>query len=154
MRGAFNLSIRWQWRQDNPCRGARRNPEEKRNRYLAKTELLALAQALDEHPEVMSANAIKLLMLTGARRGEVLNATWDMFDLQEGIWTKPSAHTKQRRVHRVPLSSPALDLLKAMRVDALSRFVFCGPEGRPITDIKRTWRSVCKKAGWSNRFIN
>ena len=55
-------------------------------------------------------------MLTGARRGEVLGATWDMFDLENGIWTKPSAHTKQRLVHRVPLSGPALRLLTDIRV--------------------------------------
>jgi len=151
LRGAFNLAIRWHWRQDNPARGVQRNPEEKRNRYLGKTELTALARALNAHSEVTSANAIKLLMLTGARRGEVLNATWDMFDLKEGVWTKPSSHTKQRRIHRVPLSSPALDLLKMIRRDATSKFVFCGPEGKPLTDIKRTWVSVCKKAGLVER---
>ncbi len=148
LRGAFNLAIRWHWRQDNPARGVQRNPEEKRDRYLSKAELIALARALNEHPEVTSANAIKLLMLTGARRGEVLGATWNMFDLEQGIWVKPSAHTKQRRIHRVPLSSPALGLLKAMRVEAKSRFVFCGAKGKPLTDIKRTWVSVCKTAGF------
>ncbi len=147
LRGAFNLAIRWHWREDNPTSGVQRNPEEKRNRYLGKTELMALAHALNEHPEITSANAIRLLMLTGARRGEVLNATWDMLDLDEGVWTKPSSHTKQRRIHRVPLSSPAIDLLKAIRVDAKSQFVFCGSDGKPLTDIKRTWVSVCKKAG-------
>ena len=151
LRGAFNLAIRWHWRQDNPARGVQRNPEEKRDRYLAKTEIIALARAVNEHPEVTSANAIKLLMLTGARRGEVLGATWDMFDLEQGIWVKPSAHTKQRRIHRVPLSNPALELLKSMRVGARSRFVFCGPEGKPLTDIKRTWASVCKRAGFVKR---
>ena len=34
-------------------------------------------------------------MLTGARRSEVLTARWDMFDLDAGVWMKPSAHTKQ-----------------------------------------------------------
>jgi integrase len=151
LRGAFNLAIRWHWRQDNPARGVNRNPEEKRNRYLRKTELTALAHALNDHPEVVSANAIRLLMLTGARRGEVLNATWDMFDLEEGIWVKPSSHTKQRRLHRVPLSRPAIELLNAMRPSAKSQFVFCGPEGKPLTDIKRSWISVCKKAGLIER---
>jgi integrase len=102
LRGAFNLAIRWHWRQDNPARGIQKNPEEKRERYLSKPEIMSLAQALDEHHEVTSANAIKLLMLTGARRGEVLKASWDMFDLDNGVWSKPSAHTKQRRIHRVP----------------------------------------------------
>lgn len=157
LRKAFNLAIRWKWRDDNPASGVRRNQEEKRNRYLNKTEIAALAHALNEHGEPMSANAIKLLMLTGARRGEVLGATWDMFDLENGVWTKPSAHTKQRRLHRVPLSGPAIDLLIQMkeaatrRADAdgtaLGPYVFPGPSGAPLTDIKRTWASVCRRAG-------
>jgi integrase len=157
LRRAFNLAIRWKWREDNPASGVRRNPEEKRHRYLNKTEIAALARALNEHSEPMSANAIKLLMLTGARRGEVLGATWAMFDLENGVWTKPSAHTKQRRLHRVPLSGPAIQLLTEMKKAAelkaaadgalVNPFVFPSANGKPLTDIKRTWGSVCRKAG-------
>ena len=156
LRKAFNLAIRWNWCERNPAAGVRRNPEDKRSRYLNKTEIGALAQALNDHSEPASANAIKLLMLTGARRGEVLGATWAMFDLENGIWTKPSAHTKQRRLHRVPLSGPALRLLADMKDEAarkarkhgvaLSPYVFPGVDGKPLTDIKRTWTSVCLKA--------
>jgi integrase len=147
LRGAFNLAIRWHWRLDNPAKGIQRNPEEKRERYLNKTDIMALARALNEQKEVASANAIKLLMLTGARRGEVLNATWDMFDLEHGIWIKPSAHTKQRRIHRVHLSGPAVELLKSIRAETTNQFVFSGAGGKPLTDIKRTWSSACKAAG-------
>ena len=157
LRKAFNLSIRWKWRADNPASGVRRNVEEKRNRFLNKVEIAALAQALNDHSEPMSANAIKLLMLTGARRGEVLGATWEMFDLENGVWTKPSAHTKQRKLHRVPLSGPAIRLLLEMREVARlkaeaagehpSPFVFPGSTGKPLTEIKRTWVTVCRKAG-------
>ena len=156
LRKAFNLAIRWNWCERNPASGVRKNPEEKRSRYLDKTEIAGLARALNEHSEPMSANAIKLLMLTGARRGEVLGATWAMFDLENGIWTKPSAHTKQRRLHRVPLSGPALRLLGEMKDVAtqkarkdgvsLNPYVFPGADGKPLTDIKRTWVSVCRKA--------
>jgi len=134
-----------------------RNVEEKRNRFLNKVEIAALAQALNDHSEPMSANAIKLLMLTGARRGEVLGATWEMFDLENGVWTKPSAHTKQRKLHRVPLSGPAIRLLLEIRDVARlkaeaagehpSPFVFPGSTGKPLTEIKRTWVTVCRKAG-------
>ncbi|MFZ0352934.1 MAG: site-specific integrase, partial [Pseudolabrys sp.] len=157
LRKAFNLAIRWNWCERNPASGVRRNPEDKRSRYLNKTEIGALVQALNNHSEPISVNAIKLLMLTGARRGEVLGATWAMFDLDNGIWTKPSAHTKQRRLHRVPLSGPALRLLIEMKEDAArkarknglstSSYVFPGENGKPLTDIKRTWASVCLKAG-------
>lgn len=157
VRKAFNLAIRWKWREDNPASGVRRNQEEKRHRYLNRPEIAALAHALNEHSEPMSANAIKLLMLTGARRGEVLGATWEMFDLEYGVWTKPSSHTKQRKLHRVPLSGPAVQLLTEMKAaakaqDAAKRlppcpYVFPGSTGKPLTEIKRTWASVCRKAG-------
>jgi integrase len=164
LRRMFNLAKRWGWLADNPATGVRTNPEEKRNRFLNRTEIAALVQALNDHSEPMSANAIKLLMLTGARRGEVLNATWEMFDLENGVWTKPSSHTKQRRLHRVPLSGLATSLLTGIREDAkrraeadgvpLSAFIFTGVDGKPLTDIKRTWASVCKKAGLFEQIPN
>ena len=126
-----------------------------------KYEIAALVQALNNHSEPMSVNAIKLLMLTGARRGEVLGATWAMFDLENGVWTKPSTHTKQRRLHRVPLSGPALRLLTEMKAEAARKaqtdgfftnpHIFPGADGKPLTDIKCTWASVCLKAGLSDQ---
>jgi integrase len=57
---------------------------------LTKTDIIALVRALNEQKGVASVNAIKLLMLTGARRGEVLNATWKTLDLEQGIWVSPA----------------------------------------------------------------
>jgi integrase len=147
VRKAFNLAIRWGWRADNPASGVHRNHEERRARYLTPAEILRLSEALTAHPERTSANAIRLLLLTGARRGEVLGARWEMLDLDAGIWVKPSAHTKQRKEHRVPLSAPAVQLLREMRLGASSPYVFAGADGRPLTDVKRTWLSVCRAAG-------
>jgi integrase len=147
VRKAFNLAIRWGWRTDNPASGVHRNHEEKRVRYLTAGEILSLSEALMTHPEKTSANAIRLLMLTGARRSEVLGARWDMFDLAAGVWVKPSAHTKQRQEHRVPLSAPAIELLRDMKGNTISPYVFTGADGKPLTDIKRTWLAVCRKAG-------
>lgn len=147
LRRMFNLTIRWQWRTDNPAVGVKRNPEEKRHRYLSPDEIRRLVAALDAHPQKTSAAAIKLLLLTGARRGEVLGATWDMFDLGQGIWTKPSAHTKQRKLHRVPLGTDAVQLLQSLRSQACGDYVFPGSHGAPLRELKRTWSTVCQKAG-------
>lgn len=146
----FSLSIRWNYREDNPAKGIERNHEEKRERYLTPDEMKNLARALDMHEEKASTNAVRLLLLTGARRNEVLAATWEMFDLEMGVWSKPSAHTKQKRAHRVPLSGPAVELLKAMKekADQDQPFLFPGgKKGQPITDIKKSWASICLKAG-------
>jgi integrase len=51
------------------------------------------------------------MLLTGARRGEVLSASWNDFNLELGVWTKPSHHTNQKRTEHVPLSPPAIQLL-------------------------------------------
>lgn len=144
----FNLAVRWGYRLDNPVNGWHRNPEHRRTRYLSSDELYRLTRALDGHGNQRSANAIRLLLLTGARRGEVLTATWDQFDLNKGVWTKPSAHTKQRKEHRVPLSATAIELLRKMRADSgPTRYLFPGedPE-KPLQEIKRFWTRVCLDA--------
>jgi integrase len=156
----FMLAVKWELRPDNPARGIERAPEEKRERFLTPAEIGRFAEALASHPEKTSANALRLLLLTGARRGEVLGATWAHFDLGAGVWTKPSAHTKQKREHRTPLSAPALALLQEMRAAADIEddrrlrhglppiaHVFPGREGQPLTEIKKSWASVCRAAG-------
>ena len=144
----FNLAVRWELRMDNPVGGLRRNPEPKRTRYLSGDELQRLMQVLANHPNQQSANVIRLLLLTGARRGEVLGATWDQFDLSSGIWTKPSAHTKQKKEHRVPLSAAARQLLSQIREAAdVSQHVFPGRVvGEPLKEIRGFWAGVCREA--------
>ena len=144
----FNLAIGWEIRADNPCKGIERNAEDKRERYLTPAELERLVAALAEHPHQNSANIIRLLLLTGARRGEVLGATWSQFDLDAGVWTKPAATTKQKKLHRVPLSAPARQLLSEMTAKATSDALFPGHRGNEQqTDLKRFWASICKDAG-------
>ena len=89
-------------------------------------------------------------MLTGARRNEALGARWDMFDLDVGVWVKPSSHTKQRKEHRVPLSGSARQLLLGIRATAVGPYVFPGRLDGPLTDVKRTWAAVCGRADIRN----
>jgi integrase len=150
----FSLaSLKWQYRADNPCRGIQRFQEERRERYLKPEELQRLLQVLSAHPNQHSANAVRLLLMTGSRRGEVLSAKWDHIDLERGVWTKPSAHTKQKREHHIPLSAPVQALLSAMksRRDGerdKSAFLFPSPAGdTPQRELKRFWRTVCRDVG-------
>ena len=76
-------------RDDNPCKGIERNVEHHRRRYLVGDELVRLIKALAEHEDRQAADIIRLLLLTGARRGEVLAMRWADVDLSEGTWSKP-----------------------------------------------------------------
>lgn len=150
IRKMFNLAIRWEMRTDNPAAGFIRNPENPRERFLDIAEIERLSQVMNEHRNQRMADVIRLLMLTGARRGEVLNATWDQFDLDRAVWTKPAATTKQRKLHRTPISGAAVQLLRTIRTRSPKNcpWVFPGDaNGKPVQEIKRFWDDVRKKAG-------
>ena len=86
--------------------------------------------------EAMSARALEFLILTAARSGEVLEATWDEFDLDAGLWTVPAARMKAGKEHRVPLSKPALAIVKALHEVRISDYVFPGhAKGRPLSNM-------------------
>ena len=158
----MSLAVRWEMRSDNPAKGIERAPEEKRERFLSPAEIAALAKVLATHKERTSCNAIRMLLLTGSRKGEMLAARWSEFDLETGVWVKPSAHTKQKKDHRIPLSAPARALLAEMRAEAdaehakmlklykdakPSPYLFPSMDGKPLQDIKKVWGAVCRDAG-------
>ena len=182
----FSLAIEEGWRTgDNPCRGVKKFGEDQRWRNLSESEVARLLDACDayhgkgrawrkgqakvqegaedvgEALEVVwqhnAADAVRLLLFSGARLQEVLRATWAEFNLEAGLWNKPSAHTKTKRQHRLELDGPALDLLKEMRErDPDGAFLFPGEpvvnergeaEARPRSDLKRPWAWISKEAG-------
>lgn len=151
----FSLAVRWRIVAENPCKGVERNRENKRKRYLSVKELETLAAVLDAYPgndehsarRRQSCNVIRLLLLTGARKGEALRATWDQFDLAAGRWVKPGAETKQKTDHEVPLSRPAVELLAEIRAEGReSPYVFPMGDGYQ-RDIKNAWAEIRTRAG-------
>ena len=85
--------------------------------------------------------AFRFLVLTAARAGEVRGATWDEIDLDNKTWTIPAERMKGGKVHRVPLSNPALDVLEQARVLAdRTGLVFPSPQrpGKPLSDMALT----------------
>jgi integrase len=145
----FSLAMKWRMRTDNPVKGLVRNAEQKRKRYATPDELARLTRALAAHPEQAPANAIRMMVLTGARKGEVLSATWSQFDFHRNVWVKPDHATKQKREHETPLSATMLALLKQMKKAAGSSpylFPGVGKTGH-LDDVRKAWVKVCKKAG-------
>src|SRR5690625_1715550 len=104
-----------------------------RDRVLNLVELRRLWVAIEEARLTPScANAIKMLILTGQRRSELLLAEWDHIDLDAGTWTIPAKNNKSHRTHTVYLSNAAVELLQSIERDGA--YVFPGRvEGKPIT---------------------
>jgi len=143
----FNLAIQWGWRPDNPVKGVTKYKEQKRHRWLDDEESQRLFSTLDAYHNQSVANAIRLLILTGARKNELLSATWDQFDLEKGVWTKKAHLTKQRKMEHVPVSSVALEILKKMKERTDSSFLFPGKApGKYLKDPKKAWHTIRKKA--------
>jgi integrase len=172
----FSLAVRWGWRIDNPCKGVERNQEEKRERYLSGAELARLSAALAELRDQGAANAVRLLLLTGARRGELLAAKWSDIDLKGAVWTKPGATTKQATLHRVPLSEAACKLLSEMQAQAGNHADYLFPArggghrphiteawirlrraakllGVRLHDLRHTYATIAASSGLSLRVI-
>jgi integrase len=81
--------------------------------------------------------AFELLILTAARTGELINARWSEFDLEQAVWTIPADRMKARREHRVPLCERALEVLvEAKRLAGASDYAFPGRSpARPLSNM-------------------
>lgn len=157
-----NLAVKWELRTDNPARGIERMPESRRERFLTIEEINRLDAALATHPEKTSAAAVRLLLLTGARRGETLGATWGQFDLTAAVWVKPASATKQGKLHRVPLSAAAVTLLSDLKTNAPPGCPYAFPgvfvpgvksagTWSPLTEVRKVWITCCAVAGLAER---
>jgi integrase len=152
----FSLAVRWRILDANPAKGVEKNYESKRKRYLSADELVRLSAALADYRDQQIANIFRLLLLTGARRGEVLAMEWGALDLGTGVWSKAGSTTKQKSDHIVPLSAPARQLLTEMQDEYIRRhpkkplpqYVFPGNGERGhVVEVKKAWRAITKAAG-------
>jgi integrase len=84
--------------------------------------------------EGLSARALEFLILTAARTSEAIGARWPEIDLAQAVWIIPHGRMKGGREHRVPLSPPAIDVLKALPREG--EFVFPGARpGKPLSNM-------------------
>ena len=84
----------------------------------------------------MAALALEFTILTAARSGEALGARWDEIDFEKSVWTVPAARTKASRLHRIPLSGRALEILKKLDAARTGDFIFPGQRpGKPLSGM-------------------
>ena len=149
----FNLADAWGWRPSgkNPCRFVRRYKVEKHHeRFLTPEELSRLGQALDAAPgerlaSVHATAAIRLLVLTGCRRNEILGLRWEDLDFEAGEMRLADSKTGARVA---PLPPAAARVLAGLSRVPGNPWVFPGKKkGDRQHNINDSWDRVRKRAG-------
>ncbi|MSP81117.1 MAG: site-specific integrase [Rhodospirillales bacterium] len=85
---------------------------------------------------------VRLLLITGQRRDDVRLMRWDEIDLDANLWTIPASRYKTRIDHCVPLSSPALGILRARRPENAIGYVLAGRDGKPFNGAASSMRRL------------
>lgn len=163
----FALAEDWKLRPEgsNPCRGVRRYAEHKVERFLSGDELARLGAALTSEAaravwvspsaEISSQRrqggtraapiaALRLLLLTGCRVGEVLSLRWENVDLERRLLLLPDSKTGAKPVF---LSKAAVNFIGQLPRDAGTEYVFPGDRpGKPIVSVRKSWERICRTA--------
>ena len=143
----MNLAEKWGIRpmNTNPCKYIDRYPENKRDKYLTMEDLEKVGKAMQalKHQESHYAlSAIKMIMVTGCRTGEILNAKWEYIDFHESKLNLPDSKTGARTIH---LSPSAIDILNSLPRHA--GYVFRSPrQNKRLTTLRCLWKKICKLA--------
>lgn len=89
----------------------------KRERVLTPREIKLFFNTLEEtQSDFALKKAVKFILLTMVRKGELVNATWDEVDFKNKVWTIPADRMKAKRAHNVYLSEQAIDLIVAFQI--------------------------------------
>lgn len=147
----FGLAERWGYRKSgsNPCRGVDRFKEKRRERFLSGSELAHLMATLDRFEQTLGnwppLGIIRLLLLTGARRGEIEQLKWAEVDLERRAIFKTDTKTGQRSI---PLNSTAIDVLAKWPEIGECVWVFPARSGgQHFQGLSKAWREIRKEAG-------
>jgi integrase len=139
----FNIAERWGLRPDgsNPCRHVEKFPERRRERFLSAEEQARLGDALAAfNGSPYAVAAVKLLVFTGARLGEVLGLKWEWVDFERGEARLPDSKTGAKTFHLPP---PALAVLAELpRLDGNPHVVAGAKKGAALVNLEKPWRAI------------
>jgi integrase len=143
----FTWAVREEILPANPCKLVARNPVRSRERVLGDSELPRFWQAFSEVDDGVVGAALKTILLTGQRPGEVAHMRRE--HIADGWWTMPGEPvpslswpgTKNAQAHRVRLSAP----VQALIGEGTTGFVFAGPRKRAVAKLDAAMRSISAK---------
>lgn len=149
IRFIYNCAIKWE------THGISKNPTAKiesfpvnnnRERYITDEEAVRLFNALEQSDATMLKYIIAMLLLTGARKSEVLHARWKDVDIAMRLWR--IEHNKSGQTRHVPLSDSAIRLLDQVPRLEGCEYIFPNPKTKePYKHIYASWDTARKRAG-------
>ena len=152
LKSMYNRAIDWGWEGTNPCNGIKKNKEVKRDRFLRPDELPRFFTALQNETNEVARNYIWMLLLTGARKTNVLAMRWEEIDFALGMWRIPD--TKNGEPVNIPLVSAAIELLNS--IERKNEWVFPSPilPNGHLQDPKKAWNRILTEANISDLRIH
>lgn len=113
----FNVAANFGFEGANPCKGIERFPEKQRDRFLQPHEMKPFFDAIAAEPDGGLRDFFWLVLLSGARRGNVQSMCWSELDLTRGEWTIPGTKSKNKKAMPVRLPPRAVEILTARQAD-------------------------------------
>ena len=148
LRHLFNLARKWRVPgvTDNPTAGIHLAPDVTRERFLSFEEAQRLMASIGQDENRAAANAILLLLLTGARRNEITQARWEYVDWDRRKLLVP--RSKSGKPRTIALNNFALDLLRRMRAGTEGPYIVPSPvTGAPPPSLFFPWKRIRERAG-------
>lgn len=148
--GIFSFAVARKLRSDNPVRGVKRYPDQKRETFLSNQQFATLGAALSA-AETDGANAsavaiIRLLAFTGARKSEIAKLKWDEVDMERGYLGLNDTKTGQKAKQ---VGAPVVEILSRVSKIQGSDFVFPATTGsNAFQGADKIWRKVRAAAGF------
>lgn len=142
LRHLLKKAVEWGKLNDNPAKNIKLLRENnQRLRYLEKEEIKSLVDACSAHLRPI----VILGLNTGMRKGEILGLKWRDVDFEKDIIYL--LDTKNGEKREVYLNELARKALIAVRKHLNSPYIFCGPNGKPYTNVRRSFFTALKKCG-------
>ena len=153
LKHVFNLAIDWGIVNSNPAvRISLFHEDNQIERYLTEPELARLMAVLTTDENRMVCAILQLLLATGARLGEALQARWEHVNVEKRLWKIPAQNSKSKRVRSVPLNDSAIAVLSQLETQ---EYLFVNRlTGLPYTTITKVWERIRLKANLSNLRIH
>lgn len=143
----LNCAVRWGLLENDASfrrmifpRAEKRSPE-----ALSVEEMRQIMNILDEYADRPSAQAIRLILLTGAGKSEILSARWEDVHLKNAVLVANSAFTGRRRI--IPLNPEAVGLLRTLPRREQVPWLFSSASGERISSLFYTWNLIRRRLG-------